>query len=38
MRDDFQTLLARSRELELAMAGTSEARLTATRSAVILRR
>lgn len=37
-REDFQEILRRSRELELAMAGTSEARLSDTRSKMVLRR
>ncbi|HEX6510239.1 MAG TPA: MFS transporter [Chloroflexota bacterium] len=38
MRTDFQELLKRSRELELAMAGTSDARLTDTQSKLVLHR
>ncbi len=37
-RTDFQEILKRSRELELAMAGTSDARVSDTRSKVVLRR
>jgi MFS family permease len=37
-RADFQEILKRSRELELAMAGTSDARMTETRSKMMLRR
>jgi hypothetical protein len=35
-RSDFQEILKRSRELELAMAGTSDARMTETRSKMVL--
>lgn len=37
-RTDFQEILRRSRELELAMAGTSDARMSDTRSKLVLRR
>ena len=38
LRDDFQDILRRSRELELAMAGTSDQRLSDTTSKLVLRR
>ncbi len=38
LRDDFQEILRRSRELELAMSGTTDSRLSETQSKLVLRR